>query len=53
LQKRPGWAGLRAVRTQRVCAFDRSQVDVLVRSGPRTVDAARGIVECLKKHASP
>jgi iron complex transport system substrate-binding protein len=53
LQKRPGWASLRAVRTQRVCAFDRSQVDVLVRSGPRMVDAARGIVECLKKHASP
>jgi iron complex transport system substrate-binding protein len=53
LQKRPGWASLRAVRTQRVCAFDRSQVDVLVRSGPRMVDAARGIMECLKKHASP
>ena len=52
LQKRPGWASLRAVRTQRVCAFDRSQVDVLVRSGPRMVDAARSIVECLKKHAS-
>lgn len=52
LQKRPGWAGLRAVRAQRVCAFDRSQVDVLVRSGPRMVDAARGIVECLRKLAT-
>ncbi len=52
LQKRPGWAGLRAVRTQRVCAFERSQGDILVRPGPRMVDAARIIMECLKKHAS-
>jgi iron complex transport system substrate-binding protein len=52
LQKRPGWAGLRAVRKQRVCAFERSQGDILVRPGPRMVEAARIIVECLKKHAS-
>ena len=52
LQKRPGWAGLRSVRTKRVCAFERSQGDILVRPGPRMVDAARIIMECLKKHAS-
>jgi iron complex transport system substrate-binding protein len=52
VQKRPGWASLRAVRTQRVCAFARSQGDILVRPGPRMVDAARIILECLKKHAS-
>lgn len=50
--KRPAWSGLRAVRMQRVCAFEKSQVDVLVRSGPRMVDAARSIVDCLKKQAT-
>ncbi len=51
--RRPAWAGLRAVRSQRVCAFEKTQVDVLVRSGPRMLEAARSIVACLKKQATP
>jgi len=47
LARRPGWAGLRAIRAQRVCAFTPEQSDVLVRSGPRLAEGARLMARCL------
>lgn len=48
LAQRPGWAGLRAVRERRVCVFDEAESDVLVRPGPRMVEAARIMADCLR-----
>jgi iron complex transport system substrate-binding protein len=45
--KRPGWAGMRAFRAQRVCAFSPAQSDMLVRPGPRMAEGARLMVQCL------
>lgn len=45
--RRPGWAGLRAIRAQRVCAFAPQQSDVLVRAGPRLAEGAQLMVQCL------
>ena len=47
--RRPGWAGLRAVRAQRVCAFAPQQSDVLVRAGPRLAEGAQLMVQCLRE----
>jgi iron complex transport system substrate-binding protein len=44
---RPGWAQLRAVRDQRVCVFTPAQADILVRAGPRMVEGARLMADCL------
>ncbi|MBS0315967.1 MAG: ABC transporter substrate-binding protein, partial [Proteobacteria bacterium] len=52
LADRPGWAGLRALRRHRVCAFDAAQFDILVRPGPRTAEAARLIATCVLRHGS-
>ncbi len=46
---RPGWAGLRALREQRVCAFAPAQADVLVRAGPRLAEGAQLMVQCLRE----
>ncbi len=46
LARRPGWAGLRALRPGRVCEFDAAQRDILVRPGPRMPEAARLMAEC-------
>lgn len=48
LRQRPGWASLRAVREQRVCAFSPAQFDILVRPGPRMAQAARIMAKCLE-----
>jgi len=48
---RPGWAALRAVRDQRVCVFAPAQADILVRAGPRLVEAARLMAGCLASKA--
>lgn len=45
--QRPGWAGMRAVREQRVCVFTTAQSDVLVRPGPRMAEGARLMAQCL------
>ncbi|MDD2881407.1 MAG: helical backbone metal receptor [Rhodoferax sp.] len=45
--QRPGWAGMRAVREQRVCVFTTAQSDVLVRPGPRMAEGARLMAKCL------
>lgn len=44
---RPGWAGIRAVREQRLCVFPPAEADLLVRPGPRMAEAARIMAACL------
>jgi len=51
LLQRPGWAGMRAVRQQRLCLFPADQADVLVRPGPRMAEAARIMARCLQEKA--
>ena len=47
LEQRPGWAGLRAIREQRVCVVTPEESDVLVRPGPRMAEAARVMARCV------
>jgi iron complex transport system substrate-binding protein len=47
MMKRPGWAGLRAIRLKQVCVFSSAQSDVLVRAGPRLAEGARLMAQCL------
>ncbi len=51
LAQRPGWAAIRAVREQRVCAFGAAEADVLARPGPRMAEAARLMAQCLRDKA--
>ena len=44
----PGWAGIRAIREQRICSFNEKEGDVLVRPGPRMAEAARLMTKCLE-----
>jgi iron complex transport system substrate-binding protein len=44
----PGWAGIRAIREQRICSFNEKEGDVLVRPGPRMAEAARLMARCLE-----
>lgn len=44
---RPGWRGLRALRSQRTCGFPTDRWDVLVRPGPRLAEAADLVADCL------
>ncbi len=47
LAGRPGWAGMRAVKSGRVCVFTPEQADTVVRAGPRLVAGARLVADCL------
>ena len=51
MAQRPGWAGLRAIREQRVCVFPVAESDTLVRPGPRMVEGARIMARCLAQKA--
>ncbi|MCA3237988.1 MAG: ABC transporter substrate-binding protein [Curvibacter sp.] len=53
LRQRPGWAGLRALREQRVCALTAAQSDIVVRSGPRLAEGARILAHCLRETGVP
>lgn len=46
----PGWAGLNAVKNQRICVFAPAESDVLGRPGPRMAEAARIMADCIGKH---
>jgi len=50
LAQRPGWAGMRAIREQRVCVFTPQQSDTMVRPGPRMAEAAAEMARCLERH---
>ncbi len=45
--QRPGWAQLRAVQQGRVCALSPTEVDILMRPGPRLAEAAQLLAACL------
>ncbi len=47
MEQRPGWAGMRALREQRVCVFTPEESDVLVRPGPRVAEGARLLARCI------
>lgn len=47
MAQRPGWAGMRALREQRLCVFTPDESDVLVRPGPRMAEAARLMARCI------
>ena len=47
LELRPGWAGLRALRGQRLCVFTEAESDILVRPGPRMAEGARLLARCI------
>nr|WP_315185207.1 helical backbone metal receptor [uncultured Albidiferax sp.] len=51
MAQRPGWAGIRAIREQRVCSFPPALGDVLVRPGPRMAEAAQAMAACLREKA--
>ena len=51
MAQRPGWAGMRAMREQRLCVFSTEQSDVLVRPGPRMGEGARLMAQCLSDKA--
>jgi iron complex transport system substrate-binding protein len=51
LEQRPGWAGMRALREHRICAFKPEQADMLVRPGPRMAQAAQLIAQCVRDKA--
>ncbi|MBV8208699.1 MAG: ABC transporter substrate-binding protein [Burkholderiaceae bacterium] len=50
---RPGWQGMEALKSGRVCAFEPAQYDVLVRPGPRLGEAAMILADCLRHLAGP
>lgn len=53
LASRPGWRQMRAVRLGRVCVFSPDEADILVRPGPRMVEAAQLMAACVARHAGP
>jgi iron complex transport system substrate-binding protein len=49
MPRRPGWAGLHALRDGRTCGFATAQWDLLMRPGPRLADAAEQVADCLAR----
>ena len=50
MAQRPGWAGMRAIKANRVCVFTPAQSDTMVRPGPRMAEAATAMARCLEHH---
>lgn len=48
LRTRPGWQRITALRTNRICALENAQIDVLMRAGPRLGEGAKLLVDCLE-----
>ncbi|MCV2359608.1 helical backbone metal receptor [Paucibacter sp. TC2R-5] len=48
LPSRPGWAGIRALREQRLCVFAKEESEVMGRPGPRMGEAAGWMARCLR-----
>ena len=51
MDKRPGWAAMRAMKEKRVCIFASTLSDDLVRPGPRMAEGARAMSKCLESNA--
>jgi iron complex transport system substrate-binding protein len=50
---RPGWGKLAAIRTGQVCAMTALEGDMVMRPGPRMVQAAQWMVKCLSVKSKP
>lgn len=50
---RPGWQAIPAVARGALCGFDSRAYDTLVRPGPRLVEAARLVADCLQGLPAP
>ena len=51
MDKRPGWAAMRAMKEKRVCIYASTMSDDLVRPGPRMAEGARAMAKCLESNA--
>lgn len=49
LRRRPGWSAIPAVRDERICALQPTELDALSRPGPRLPEAARVLANCLNR----
>jgi iron complex transport system substrate-binding protein len=52
LRARPGWAGIDALKQQRVCELRGADADAFSRPGPRLADAAWALVRCAQSWAN-
>lgn len=50
---RPGWAGLRALRSGTTCGFEPAAYELLIRPGPRMGEAAQSLAACLAALPAP
>lgn len=51
MDKRPGWAAMRAMKEKHVCIYASTMSDDLVRPGPRMAEGARAMAKCLESNA--
>lgn len=47
MSARPGWSAIPALMQQRVCGFNESQMDTLMRAGPRLGEGALNLAHCM------
>ncbi len=50
IRHRPGWNLMDAVSRNRVCSFNSTQSDILLRPGPRMLEAAQLIFNCVDRY---
>ena len=53
IDRRPGWSGMDAVKSRRMCHLTAAQGHMLVRPGPRIGEAAQVLVNCFKQSMKP
>jgi iron complex transport system substrate-binding protein len=53
MQQRPGWSGLRALRSGASCGFEPAAYELLIRPGPRMGEAAQSVAACLAALPAP
>jgi iron complex transport system substrate-binding protein len=53
MPKRPGWAGLRALRGGSTCGFESAAYELLIRPGPRMGEASQSLAACLATLPAP
>ncbi|MDE2306444.1 MAG: ABC transporter substrate-binding protein, partial [Gammaproteobacteria bacterium] len=49
LADRPGWSGIRAVRSGRICTLGTDQRNMIMRPGPRVAQGLQAIAACLER----
>ena len=48
MEQRPGWRLIRAVREGRICVLSDAEMDVAIRPGPRMVEGAQLLADCVR-----